>query len=125
MINISFSYTFRFRLQNYDFFLIFASLCPIFRKKNADFVRNLHFLRVKFGREDGDDVFVDFVFVIAIELVSWTEKLVSIEVNHMVRHICNPNFRFPCKALRKLLKSGKVQEGCRKNLTGLNIFSHL
>ena len=34
---------FRFRLQNYDFFLIFASLCPIFRKKNADFRRNLHF----------------------------------------------------------------------------------
>ena len=36
---------FRFRLQNYDFFLIFASLCPIFRKKKCRFPKKPAFFQ--------------------------------------------------------------------------------
>ena len=39
-------------------------------------------------------------------------------MNHVIRHICNPNFRFPSKCLRKLLKCLKIQKSCNIDFPG-------
>ena len=42
----------------------------------------------------------------------WTEKLVTIEVNHMVREIGDPNLGFPDDIRRVFFETRKIHE-CR------------
>ena len=45
-------------------------------------------------------------------------------MNHMIRHIRNPNFCFPSKCFGKLLKSLKIKERSYINFTRCNTFCH-
>ncbi len=46
--------------------------------------------------------------------LSWPQKLITIHVNHVVRHLREPYFCFPSNLLRKLLVGFEVQERCDK-----------
>lgn len=40
--------------------------------------------------------------------LSWAQELITIEVNHMGRHFCNPNFGFPRNVVCIFFIRGKI-----------------
>ena len=53
--------------------------------------------------------------------LSWSQESITIQVNHVIRHICYPHFRIPCKRLREFLEGLEVKECRNKNLAALYI----
>ena len=54
---------------------------------------------------------------------SWSKKSVSVKVYHMVRHLRNPYFCFPCKLLRETFECFEVKKSRNEYFSTMNINS--
>ena len=57
-------------------------------------------------------------------LFSWSQKFVSIQMYHMIRHIRQPHFCFPCQLITEFFICIKIWKCCNKHFPSRNIFSH-
>lgn len=62
-----------------------------------------------------------FLCYTGCSILSWSQESITIQVNHVIRHICYPHFRIPCKRLREFLEGLEVKECRNKNLAALYI----
>lgn len=54
------------------------------------------------------------------DLLSWPQKFITVQMNHVIGHIRNPYLCFPRKRIRKLLERLKIQESSNIDFSGSN-----
>ena len=60
-----------------------------------------------------------------LPLSSRSHKPISIKMNHVIRHICNPYFCLPCQRICKFLICRKIQECSNKNFSCCHLRCHI
>lgn len=57
--------------------------------------------------------------------LSWAEELISVEVNHVVRHLGNPYFCLPGELINEAFVLINGEKGCNEDFSGCYILCHV